>query len=168
MPNVRIIELTASDTAAIEQVRGLFTEYAEWLSPFITASTLAEELESLPSPFSAELGGRLLAATTEDGSICGCVGIKRHSGTECEIKRLFVRPDCRGGGLGYTLFTAALDAACELGYRQTLVSTVPDFMPAAHRMYERLGFKSTECFEEKTQASVRIEYLRFDLSGWCS
>lgn len=166
MPSLRIVEIGAEHADHIDEIRRLFSEYAEWLSPFITASTLAEELVSLPAPFSAP-NGRLLAALSDDGSICGCVGIKRHNDTECEIKRLFVRPDCRGTGAGFKLFSAALDAACELGYEEALVSTIPDFMPAAHRMYERVGFRPTECFEQKTQATTLIAYLRYSLAGWC-
>jgi len=166
MPSSRIFEITAEDANALDEVRQLFVEYAEWLSPFVTASTLAEELVSLPEPF-ASPGGRLLAARDASGAICGCVGIRRHSETECEIKRLFVRPGCRGGGLGQTLFSAALDVGCDLGYRGVLVSTIPDFMPAANRMYERIGFAPTECFEHKTQASAEIRYLRYDLAQWC-
>jgi GNAT superfamily N-acetyltransferase len=163
---VSIITVKRTDEAELAEVRQLFTEYAEWLSPFVTASNISAELESLPSPFVAP-HGRLLAARDSLGALCGVVGIKRHSVTEGEIKRLFVRPDCRGTGLGYTLFSAALDAACALGYREALVSTVPAYMEEANRMYERLGFANTECFEEVTQASAEITYLRYDLSQWC-
>jgi carbonic anhydrase len=164
--DIRIITVKRTDTAELAEVRQLFTEYAEWISPFVTASTIDSELTSLPSPFVAP-HGRLLAARDSLGAICGVVGLKRHSETECEIKRLFVRPDCRGTGLGYTLFTAAIDAACSLNYREVLVSTVPAYMAEANQMYERLGFQQTDCFEERTQASEEISYLRYSLAEWC-
>jgi len=167
MPKDRhIVTVKRTDTTELKQVRQLFVEYAEWLSPFVTASAIDEELASLPSPFVAP-HGRLLAALDSKGVVCGVVGIKRHSTTKCEIKRLFVRPDCRGTGLGYALFSAALDAACALGYEEALVSTVPAFMEEANRMYERLGFRQTECFEERTQATEELSYLRYELKDWC-
>ena len=166
MASARVETVTRDDGNAIAQVRALFAEYAEWLSPFVTASTIAEELESLPAPFE-EPGGRLLVAIDSQGLICGCVGVKRHTETACEIKRLFVRPDCRGAGIGYALFSAALDAGCALCYEEALVSTIPAYMEEANRMYERLGFEPTDCFEERTQAEVEIRYLRYDLAGWC-
>ena len=157
MDNPTIIRVTADDARALAQVRDLFTEYAEWLSPFVTRSTIAEELASLPEPYSGPRGVLL----------CGCVGLKPHSDAECEIKRLFVRPDCRGTGLGYTLFSTALDTACELGYAEALVSTIPSFMSEANAMYERLGFVGTECFEDHTHSDVEIRYLRYPLANWC-
>lgn len=162
----RIEPIGRDDESSIIQTRALFTEYAEWLSPFVTASTIAEELASLPAPYEPP-DGRLLVVRDAAGLVCGCVGLKRHSEKECEIKRLFVRPDCRGTGLGYALFSAALDAACELGYDDVLVSTIPAYMDQANRMYERLGFTATECFEDHTHAAVDIRYLRYDLAEWC-
>jgi carbonic anhydrase len=166
MPSPRIIRVTSADGASLDQVRDLFTEYAEWLSPFVTRSAIAEELRSLPAPFVVP-DGVLLAACDSDGRLCGCVGVKRHSETECEIKRLFVRPECRGTGLGYALFSTALDAACEVGYEVALVSTIPSFMPEANAMYERLGFERTDCFEDHTHADAEISYLSYSLSDWC-
>jgi carbonic anhydrase len=167
MDSPTIVRVTAEDSRALAQVRDLFTEYAEWLSPFITRSTIAEELASLPGPFAAP-DGALLAACDAFGDLCGCVGLKRHSETECEIKRLFVRPDCRGTGMGFALFSRALDTACELGYTEALVSTIPSFMAEANAMYERLGFENTDCFEDHTHAEVEIRYLRYSLAEWCA
>ncbi len=162
---LRITAVTAADADDLAEVRRLFAEYAEWLSPFVTASTLPAELESLPAPF-AEPSGRLLIARDEaTGSACGCVGVKRHSDSECEIKRLFVRPGCRGSGAGAALFSAAMDAGRELGYAEALVSTIPAFMAGANAMYEAFGFMGTTCFEDHTHANVEIRYLRCGLGA---
>ena len=164
MPSANYARITATDSQLLDGARELFTQYAEWLAPFITHSTIAEELASLPEPFSAP-GGVLIAALDEAGTVCGIVGVKRHSDTECEIKRLFVRPDRRGTGLGYGLFSQALDAAAELGYREVLVSTVPAYMPEALKMYRRFGFGPTERFEDHTHAEIEIAYLRLSLAN---
>jgi ribosomal protein S18 acetylase RimI-like enzyme len=158
--------VTAADEAAVAEVRQLFTEYAEWMSRFVTASTIGTELATLPAPFQAPYG-RLLLAKGASGEACGCVGVKRHDERTAEIKRLYVRPECRGVRLGFALFSAALDAACELGYATAVVSTVPDQMQTAASMYARLGFEPTERFEDHTHADVELRYLRYDLSGWC-
>lgn len=165
-PRIRVVH--AHDAEDLAEVARLFAEYADWLSDFVTHSTLAQELASLPRPFAAP-DGILLAGSREPlGPICGCVGVKRHSDAECEVKRLFVRDTCRGTRLGDALFSAALDAACELGYAEALVSTIPSHMPVANAMYERFGFTPTHRFEDHTHAEVQIRYLRLDLRDWCA
>ena len=159
-------QVTAEDKDGLAAVRDLITEYAEWLAPFVTHTTIAEELASLPAPF-ASPSGCLILATDANGRACGCVGIMQHEGTVCEIKRLFVRPECRGSGLGRELLASSLDAACALGYAIALVSSVPAHMEAAIHMYEQVGFTPTHRFEDHTHAEVEMLYLRFDLGDWC-
>jgi putative acetyltransferase len=167
MNDIRIAPVAPDDSTTLAEVARLFSEYSEWLDPFIVHTTIAEELASLPAPFVAP-GGLLLVSADADGAICGCVGVKRHSDSAAEIKRLFVREECRGTGLGRALFSAALDAACELGYAEALVSTIPSHMPQANAMYEHIGFRPTHRFEEHTHAEVDIRYLRLDLGDWCA
>lgn len=163
----RIRAVTPDDTEALAEVARLFAEYAEWLSPFVSHTTIAAELASFPAPFCAP-DGALLVGIDAGGAMCGCVGVKRHSDSAAEIKRLFVRERCRGTGLGAELFASALDAACELGYAEVLLSTIPSHMGTANAMYERLGFEPTPRFEDHTHAEVDIRYLRLDLGDWCA
>jgi putative acetyltransferase len=163
----QIRPVSSDDAETLAEVARLFTEYAEWLEPFVVHTSIAEELASLPAPFSAP-DGALFVGTDAGGRICGCVGMKRQSETEAEIKRLFVREACRGTGLGHALFSAAMDAACEMGYSDVLVSTIPSHMPAAAAMYARMGFAATQRFEDHTHAEVDIVYLRLDLGDWCA
>jgi ribosomal protein S18 acetylase RimI-like enzyme len=167
MSEFTLREVTGDDEAGLEAAAELFTEYAEWLAPFVTHSTIAEELESLPRPFVAP-AGRLVIASAPDGRACGCIGVKRHQGEACELKRLYVRPECRGSGLGRELMSAALDAACEMGYSAALVSSIPAHMPEAVGMYESLGFTRTHRFEDHTHAEVEMVYLRLELGDWCA
>ena len=167
-PDPRIRTVGASDVDDLAEIARLFTQYAEWLAAFVTHSTLAEELASLPKPFAAPSGVLLGASREPVGPLCGCVGVKRHSDSACEIKRLFVREACRGARLGEALFSAALDEACDMGYAEALVSTIPSHMPAANAMYERFGFVPTHRFEDHTHAEVEIRYLRLDLGDWCA
>jgi len=166
MPEFTLQDVTADDSAGLAEVSGLFAEYAEWLAPFVTHTTIAQELDLLPRPFAAP-SGRLVLATTPDGRACGCVAVQQHDGAVCEIKRLYVRPEWRGQGLGRELLSAALDAACELGYSIALVSSIPAHMPEAAAMYERSGFVRTHRFEDHTHAEVEMVYLRLDLGDWC-
>jgi len=164
---IRIIRVSGSDRGELDEVRRLFGEYAEWLASFVLHTTIDGEIASLPAPFVPPEGALLLGADA-GGTICGCVGVKRHSDAAAEVKRLFVREECRGTGLGRALFSAAMDVACELGYSEVLISTIPSHMPTANAMYERLGFAPTHRFEDHTHADLDIRYLRLDLGDWCA
>jgi ribosomal protein S18 acetylase RimI-like enzyme len=56
------------------------------------------------------------------------------------MKRLFVRPACRGLGLGRRLTESILDAAVLLGYDHILLDTLDD-MESARALYAELGFE---------------------------
>jgi len=62
---------------------------------------------------------------------------------EFELRMLAVSPMERGRGIGAELTRAALDMAVERGARRVVLSTM-DTMQAAHRLYERIGFRRRE------------------------
>jgi carbonic anhydrase len=97
----------------------------------------AAELEQLPQMYGAP-GGVLFLAEME-GKSAGCAGVRRLDHVVCELKRVYVRSEFRGTGLGRRLTEAALQAARKLGYSRIRLDTLPE-MAAAQRLYEALGF----------------------------
>lgn len=59
---------------------------------------------------------------------------------EGEFRMLAVRPSARGGGVAQALVSACLERSRELGYHAVVLSTLPE-MTAAHRLYQRMGFR---------------------------
>jgi len=164
----RIDRVADDDAARLEQVRELFREYHEWLGEVVCSARLAEEIASLPGPYAAP-AGRLYLATRADepGAALGCIGVRLHHHSACEIKRLYVRPEARGTGLGSALIRTAIAAATEMGYTEALVTTLPDSMPVAATMYERLGFAETGPFLDHSHVdeNVRMTYLSLELGS---
>lgn len=79
-------------------------------------------------------------------NVGGMAGIKYVSRNVCELKRLYVSPLHRRVGLGRSLVERLLSEARILGYSRVRLETL-DFMEAAIRLYESLGFVRTPEFE---------------------
>ena len=78
-----------------------------------------------------------------ENEAAGCAGIRPFGETDCEMKRLYVRPVHRGKGVGKKLAETAVEVAKELGYRRMYLDTLAS-MNDATKLYRLLGFKETE------------------------
>ena len=120
------------------QVQALLTEYTQSLGRDLSFQRLEDELRD-PAQKYAPPNGELLVAL-EDGTVLGMVAYHRHSPTRCEMKRLYVRPACRGRNLGQLLIAELLRRAGQAGYREMVLDTLLPMQPAI-RLYRQAGFQ---------------------------
>lgn len=135
----------------IAAVRVLWREYWESFGLPIDFQGFGEELEGLPGVYGAE-GGALLLATYQKepaGTIAlRRLALRRGEVKRCgEVKRLYLRPQFRGRGLGRRLLEAVMDEACTLGYESLYADTLPA-MTDALSLYERVGFYRVKAYSE--------------------
>jgi ribosomal protein S18 acetylase RimI-like enzyme len=131
--------LQAETPAQIAQARELFLEYAESLGFSLCFQSFDEELAGLPGEY-APPAGRLLLAEYE-GKLAGCVALHALEPSICEMKRLYLRPQFRGKGLGRALADHILVEARHIGFERIRLDTVEPVMKDAVAMYRRLGFR---------------------------
>jgi putative acetyltransferase len=125
--------------AQIAQIRELFLEYAQSLGFSLCFQSFDQELAGLPGDY-APPDGRLLLAEYQ-GQLAGCVALHKLDAGICEMKRLYLRPQFRGRGLGRVLAETILSEARMIGYNRLRLDTVEPVMKDAVAMYRRLGFK---------------------------
>jgi len=118
--------------ADADAIRVLFREYADGLGIDLSFQYFEAELAD-------PLGFYELVLLAGEG----CVGLRRVDETTCEMKRLYVRPSARAGGLGRALAGAVIAHARARGYERMLLDTLPA-MVAARELYASLGFRESE------------------------
>jgi len=93
-----------------------------------------------------------------DGAIAGTVGIRPKSAGTCELKRLYVRSDLRGLGLGRALYLHAEAFARGAGYERIWLDSSRRFV-AARRLYEASGFVLLEELDNDWEDNVYEKHL---------
>ena len=103
--------------------------------------------------------GRLYIAYCDD-QLAGCIGLRKIDDENCEMKRLYVRPEFRGKQIGNQLVKKIIDDAKEIGYAHMLLDTLP-FLQSAIHMYKQHGFYEIPSYNDSPMTTSI--YMRLDL-----
>lgn len=136
----------------IAQVRELFLEYAQSLGFSLCFQGFDRELADLPGDY-APPDGRLLIAEFE-GLPAGCVALHKLEDGICEMKRLYLRPQFRGKGLGSVLTNRIIKDARGIGYNCMRLDTVEPTMKDAVALYRKIGFTEITPYRENPIAGA--------------
>lgn len=148
-----------------QEITALFSEYTNMLvandrsfQNYLDLQRYDEEIQHLEEKYGMPSGRLYLAYC--DGEAAGCIGLKNMDGKNCEMKRLYVRPQFRGKNIGKLLIQKIIGDAKEIGYSYMLLDTLP-FLEKAIHMYEKFGFYTIDCYNNSPM-STSI-YMRLDL-----
>lgn len=139
--------------------KAIIEEYAASLGIDLCFQHFPEEIADLAKIY-RPLSGCLLLARS-DAEIVGCVAVRSRDTGTCEMKRLYVKPQYQGMGLGKRLAESAIQYARKLGYARMVLDTLPS-MIQAQALYGSLGFREVEGYYSNPLEGVR--YLAIDLS----
>lgn len=112
----------------------------------------------------------ILVAVAQTGRILGTVTYVASDGpvaeirydSEAELRMLAVDPSARRTGVGATLVRAAIHRAQEDALGGVVISTASQ-MRAAHRLYERLGFRRNAARDWSPHPGLRLDVYELPL-----
>lgn len=124
----------------------------------ISFQNLDDELKDPAKKYTAPEGELLVAVEGED--VLGMIAYHKHSDIRCEMKRLYVKPSCRGMKLGEQLIEELISHARQAGYKEMVLDTIVPLQSAIH-LYKKLGF--TECEPYYHNPMPDVLYFRKEL-----
>lgn len=148
-----------------QEIKQLFSEYTNMLlagdssfQEYLAIQHYDEEIEHLEEKYGMPLGRLYLARCNEEAA--GCIGLRKLDEKNCEMKRLYVRPQFRKIKIGGQLIEKIIMDAKEIGYSYMLLDTLP-FLEKAIHLYESFGFYTIDCYNDSPM-STSI-YMRLDI-----
>lgn len=112
----------------------VLAEYGLSLDPDHTDA----DLDDLAASYH-DRGGVFRVVVDSAGAIVGCGGLYRLSPDEGELRKMYLRPDVRGRGLGRELLEDLVAFARRQHLRRLTLETA-SVLTAAIAMYQRFGF----------------------------
>lgn len=148
-----------------EEIKALFDEYTKMLiegdcefRKYLELQNYSHETENLEEKYDLPYG-RLYVALF-NGSVAGCIALRKIDECNCELKRLYVKPEYRGNKIGNILLEKILTEAKKIGYKHILLDTLP-FLTTAIEMYKKKGFYEIASYNNSPMDN--LIYLKFDL-----
>lgn len=139
----------------------LFKEYADSLDFTLSFQNFEEELETIPVMYGSPSGALFLVE--DNGTYVGVAGLRQiENEYTCEVKRMFIKPEFQGKGIGKMLLGTLIQEAKNLNYQIIKLDTLGPKMPAAVALYQSFGFRETTPYNYNPYEGV--VYFQKDLT----
>ena len=92
-----------------------------------------------------------------DGRITGSYGLYPTANSSCELRKMYLLPECRGRGLGNKMMEDAFYVASELGFSEMTLET-NTLLVEALKLYEKYGFTeySPSYYSDRCDLAMRV------------
>ncbi len=151
-PNLIIVKGSEENAIA----RKLIEEYVDSLEFDLDFQDIDYELKHLNLVY-GKPGGLIIMAKANDEFV-GVLCMRDLGNSVSEIKRMYVKPNFRGKGLGRKMLNKVANEAKRLGFRFLRLDTVPDMESAIH-LFVSEGFYEIEDFGTNPLKGARfMEY----------
>ncbi|KXK49589.1 MAG: GCN5-related N-acetyltransferase [Chlorobi bacterium OLB5] len=138
--NAEIIPVNSPELT--EAAKMLFRDYEKWLNVSLCFQGFEEEVNTLPGKYAPPEGRLYIVRQNE--KYTGTIALRKIDEGICEMKRLYLIPECRGKGIGHKLVSLIIDDARKIGYKKMRLDTIKEKMPKAVEIYKKYGFKEIE------------------------
>lgn len=128
----------------MDQVKECILTYVHRLGRDLQFQNIEEELKDPAVKYTAPQG-ELLAAIDEKDHVVGIIAYHKHTEERCEMKRLYVSPECRGMHLGERLVSEIIAHAKKAGYQEMVLDTIQPLKAAVH-LYHKMGFEDCDAY----------------------
>ena len=138
-----------------EGVTRELTSYFAFLGEDVDADGLDHDVADWQGEYDG-VAGVMLVVVDPAGLVVGTAGVRRLAPGVAELKRMWLRPACRGRGLARRLMDACLDEARALGGRVMRLDS-EHRLAAAVKLYRGYGFEEIADYNRNPRANVWME-----------
>ena len=156
-PDIKI--RTANGENDFSEGREIILEYAASLGFDLSFQNFDDEINNLREMYSEPHGCLLLASYND--KIVGVAGIRKFENNDCELKRMYVKPEYRKSGIGKLLLEYSIEIAKKLNYTNIKLDTIAS-MKTAIKLYLEYGFKEIPPYRYNPNESARYFELKFE------
>ncbi len=148
--------ITAQTQQHYSDAKDLIVEYVKWLNFDLSFQNFDQEMADLSKMYNA-LDGGLFIGYLNDQPV-GIAGLRRFSEEDAEVKRMFVRDEAKGKGVGKLLLQQCIATAKALHYTSIKLDTGA-FMKAAIHLYITHGFAEIPAYRFNPHESAKYYEL---------